>query len=87
MKQRFEKEMDAVIRELNRERTTAHTLLYAASWASEKEDGEECIAFCADLTLQLEAMESRLRELTETVETIEVTYRKAIPYDPESEDV
>lgn len=87
MKQRFEQEMSKLARELERERTTAHTLLYAASWASEKEDGEECIAFCADLTLQLEAMESRLRELTETVETIEVTYRKAIPYDPESEDV
>lgn len=86
MKQRFEKEMSKLERELERERTAVHTMLYAALWASEKEDGEECIKFCADLSLQLEAMENRLRELAETAGTIEVEYRNALPYDPESED-
>ena len=87
MKQRFEQEMSKLERELERERTTAHMMLLASLYASEHEDAESCIAFCADLSLQLEAMENRLRDMTETLETIEVTYNKALPYDPESEDV
>lgn len=87
MKQRFEKEMNELERELERERTTAHMMLLACLYASEHEDAESCIAFCADLSLQLESMENRLRELAETAGTIEVEYRNALPADPESEDV
>ena len=87
MKQRFEQEMSKLERELERERTTAHMMLLASLYASEHEDAEGCIAFCADLTLQLEAMENRLSELAETAGTIEVEYRNALPADPESEDV
>lgn len=87
MKQRFEQEMSKLERELERERTTAHMMLLASLYASEHEDAESCIAFCADLSLQLEAMENRLRDMTETLETIEVTYKNALPHDPESEDV
>ena len=86
MKQRFEQEMSKLERELERERTTAHMMLLASLYASEHEDAEGCIAFCADLTLQLEAMENRLSELAETAGTIEVEYRNALPADPESED-
>ena len=86
MKQRFEKEMSKLERELERERTTAHMMLLACLYASEHEDAESCIAFCADLSLQLEAMENRLSELAETAGTIEVEYRNALPADPESED-
>ena len=85
MKQRFEKEMSKLERELERERTTAHMMLLASLYASEHEDAESCIAFCADLSLQLEAMENRLRDMTETLETIEVEYKNALPYDPERE--
>ena len=70
MKERFEKEMSKLERELERERTTAHMMLLASLYASE---------------LQLESMENRLRELAETAGTIEVEYRNALPYDPESE--
>ena len=86
MKQRFEQEMSKLERELERERTTAHMMLLASLYASEHEDAESCIAFCADLSLQLEAMENRLRDMTETLETIEVEYKNALPADPESED-
>ena len=86
MKQRFEQEMSKLERELERERTTAHMMLLASLYASEHEDAEGCIAFCADLSLQLESMENRLRDMTETLETIEVEYKNALPYDPESED-
>lgn len=85
MKQRFEQEMSALERELERERTTAHMMLLASLYASEHEDAESCIAFCADLTLQLESMENRLRDMTETLETIEVEYKNALPYDPDCE--
>lgn len=85
MKQRFEKEMSELERELERERTTAHMMLLACLYASEHEDAESCIAFCADLSLQLEAMENRLRELAETAGTIEVEYRNALPADPDCE--
>lgn len=85
MKERFEKEMSALERELERERTTAHMMLLASLYASEHEDAESCIAFCADLSLQLESMENRLRELAETAGTIEVEYRNALPYDPDCE--
>ena len=85
MKQRFEQEMSALERELERERTTAHMMLLASLYASEHEDAESCIAFCADLTLQLESMENRLRDMTETLETSEVEYKKALPYDPDCE--
>ena len=86
MKQRFEQEMSKLERELERERTTAHMMLLASLYASEHEDAEGCIAFCADLSLQLESMENRLRDMTETLGTIEVEYRNALPADPESED-
>ena len=59
MKERFEKEMSKLERELERERTTAHMMLLASLYASEHEDAEGCIAFCADLSLQLESMENR----------------------------
>ena len=85
MKERFEKEMSKLERELERERTTAHMMLLASLYASEHEDAEGCIAFCADLTLQLEAMENRLRDMTETLETIEVEYKNALPHDPDCE--
>ena len=85
MKERFEKEMSKLERELERERTTAHMMLLASLYASEHEDAESCIAFCADLSLQLESMENRLRELAETAGTIEVEYRNALPADPERE--
>lgn len=85
MKQRFEQEMSKLERELERERTTAHMMLLASLYASGHEDAESCIAFCADLTLQLEAMENRLRDMTETLETIEVEYKNALPYDPDCE--
>lgn len=85
MKERFEKEMSKLAGELERERATARMMLLAAKYSSDNEDPEGCIAFCEDMSLQLEEMENRLRDMKETLETITITYRNALPYNPEGE--